>query len=228
MKNFDQPYLSQSYGEFFRRWHISLNRWFTNYVYIPLGGNRKGMVRKIVNTLIVFGLCGLWHGARWTYVLWGLYAAVFVCLESIFAKPAGKVVNALHIDLESPTVVLLRRCVMFGIFIPAAILFRADTVGQAGVMIQHLFTRMGAGEAYFAEALSMAGLDFSGLLRLLLTLAFLPILARWGQYDLPPAKDNREAASRAASVAVAITLIALSWLSLLATEDASAFAYFQF
>ena len=227
-KNFNQPYLSQSYGEFFRRWHISLNRWFTSYVYIPLGGNRKGIVRKILNTLIVFGLCGLWHGARWTYVLWGLYAAVFVCLESLLAKPAGKAVSALHIDLESPTVILLRRCYMFCIFVPAAILFRADTVGQAGLMIQQLFTGWGAGTATFAEAISLAGIDFAGLIRLLLTLAFLPILAKWGQYDLPPAKNNREAASRAASAAVAIILIALAWLSLLATEDASAFAYFQF
>ena len=67
MKNFDQPYLSQSYGEFFRRWHISLNRWFTSYVYIPLGGSRRGTARRMLNTLIVFTLCGLWHGARWNY-----------------------------------------------------------------------------------------------------------------------------------------------------------------
>ena len=70
MRNFDQPYLSQSYSEFFRRWHISLNQWFTSYVYFPLGGSRKGLSRKILNLFIVFTLSGFWHGARWTYVLW--------------------------------------------------------------------------------------------------------------------------------------------------------------
>lgn len=69
-KNFDKPLTSTSYTEFFRRWHITLNQWFTQYVYIPLGGNRKGTARKIINTLIVFTLCGLWHGANWTFVLW--------------------------------------------------------------------------------------------------------------------------------------------------------------
>ena len=90
MRNFDRPYLAQSYGEFFRRWHISLNQWFTSYLYIPLGGGRKGLGRKMLNTVIVFSLCGLWHGARWTYVLWGLYAAFFVCLESLLEKPGGR------------------------------------------------------------------------------------------------------------------------------------------
>lgn len=63
-KNFDRPLTSTSYTEFFRRWHITLNQWFTQYVYIPLGGNRKGTARRVLNTLIVFTLCGLWHGAK--------------------------------------------------------------------------------------------------------------------------------------------------------------------
>lgn len=87
MVNFDRPYLSRSYTEFFRRWHISLNRWFTEYLYIPLGGNRKGKIRKILNTVIVFALCGLWHGADVTYILWGLYAAFFVSIESLIKNP---------------------------------------------------------------------------------------------------------------------------------------------
>ena len=85
-RNFNKPLLSASYTEFFRRWHITLNQWFTQYVYIPLGGNRKGKARKILNTLIVFALCGLWHGANWTFVLWGLVAGVAVSVETLLKK----------------------------------------------------------------------------------------------------------------------------------------------
>lgn len=71
MQNFDAPYLSQTVAEFWRRWHISLSSWFKDYLYIPLGGNRKGKIRKYINLLIVFLVSGLWHGAAWGYVIWG-------------------------------------------------------------------------------------------------------------------------------------------------------------
>ena len=72
MRNFDAPFLSQSVAEFWRRWHISLSSWFKDYLYIPLGGNRKGKLRKYLNILITFTVSGLWHGANWTFVVWGL------------------------------------------------------------------------------------------------------------------------------------------------------------
>ena len=88
-QNFDRPLSSTSFTEFFRRWHITLNVWFTEYVYIPLGGNRKGMPRKLLNTLIVFALCGIWHGANWTFVFGesrSAYSSVSRrCFESPFA-----------------------------------------------------------------------------------------------------------------------------------------------
>jgi len=82
--NFDYPYISRSITEFWRRWHISLSTWFREYVYIPLGGNRKGLPRQILNLLIVWGLTGLWHGASWNFLLWGLYYGVLLILEKVF------------------------------------------------------------------------------------------------------------------------------------------------
>ncbi len=79
--NFDYPYISRSIGEFWRRWHISLSTWFRDYVFIPLGGSRKGLWRTRANMMIVFFLCGLWHGAQWTFVIWGLYNGVFLLVE---------------------------------------------------------------------------------------------------------------------------------------------------
>jgi alginate O-acetyltransferase complex protein AlgI len=82
-ENFDHPYVSRSIQEFWRRWHLSLSRWFRDYLYIPLGGNRVSPRRVYVNLVTVFFLCGLWHGAKWTFVAWGLYHGAFLVLERL-------------------------------------------------------------------------------------------------------------------------------------------------
>lgn len=84
LKNFDYPYISKSITEFWRRWHISLGTWFKEYVYIPLGGNRKGLPRQILNLFVVWGLTGLWHGASWNFLFWGLYFGIILVLEKLF------------------------------------------------------------------------------------------------------------------------------------------------
>ena len=86
LKNFNYPYISKSITEFWRRWHISLSTWFKEYVYIPLGGNRKGAKRQVLNLIIVWGLTGLWHGASWNFLLWGLYYGVLLILEKFVLK----------------------------------------------------------------------------------------------------------------------------------------------
>jgi alginate O-acetyltransferase complex protein AlgI len=84
LENFNYPYIAQSITDFWRRWHISLSSWFREYVYIPLGGNRRGLPRQLINISIVWLLTGLWHGASWNFVLWGLYFAVLLILEKTF------------------------------------------------------------------------------------------------------------------------------------------------
>lgn len=91
-ENFDYPYISTSVTEFWRRWHISLGSWFREYVYIPLGGNRKGLGRQILNILIVWALTGIWHGAAVNFLIWGLWFAVFLIIEKMFL---GKLLNML-------------------------------------------------------------------------------------------------------------------------------------
>ena len=81
LENFNYPYISKSIQDFWRRWHISLSNWFRDYLYIPLGGNRKGSTRTMVNLLIVFLLCGFWHGASWTFIVWGLFHGFFLAIE---------------------------------------------------------------------------------------------------------------------------------------------------
>lgn len=215
-RNFDRPYTSQSPSEYFRRWHISLNRWFTQYLYIPLGGSRRGKWCRMLNTLIVFALCGLWHGASWTYVLWGLYSAACVILDSTFKR---------NIRNERPLAVLTRRVLMFIFYIPAGLMFRASSVGEIGV----IFSRLIFGwETGIDVSFSQMGINGLTLALILLTITAMARLYDWGNYDLPPAKDDTDTARRVLSAALIITIIAISWLALLETEAAAGFAYFQF
>ena len=126
MDNFINPYFSSNIPEFWRRWHISLNTWFRDYVYIPLGGNREGRLKQIRNILVVFGLSGLWHGANWTYVAWGLYHGLFASLH----KKGGKL-DRRNIFTIGLTFVLI----LFG-----WILFRAENISQAVAYIGGIFS----------------------------------------------------------------------------------------
>lgn len=218
MRNFDRPYLSQSYGEFFRRWHISLNRWFTSYLYIPLGGSRRGKWRRVCNTVIVFALCGLWHGANWTYVLWGLYAAMFVSLEGVFLKPALKAIEAGGVDTHGGAFRLLRQCVMFVIYIPAALLFRSGSVSQAIGLVGGLFTR-GGGLADAFETLEMTGPD---VLRVGMILVCTYLI-----YPLTLEESERDPLPLSGYV-YGVLLVGCCVFALLATQGNADFAYFQF
>ena len=94
LENFDYPYISKSITEFWRRWHISLGTWFREYVYIPLGGNRKGLIRQIFNLLIVWFCTGFWHGASWNFLIWGGYYGVLLIIEKLFLLKVLKKIPA--------------------------------------------------------------------------------------------------------------------------------------
>ncbi len=129
LENFQYPYASSSIQEFWRRWHISLSTWFKEYVYIPLGGNRKGKGRAALNRLMVFFLTGLWHGANWTFVLWGVYHGLLLLFEEYVP-----VVRRMPKWL-SRVYTLIAVCIGF-------VMFRADTVSQGFYMIGQMFTGM--------------------------------------------------------------------------------------
>ena len=120
LENFNYPYAARSITEFWRRWHISLSSWFRDYLYIPLGGNRCGRVRNYVNLVTVFFLCGLWHGASWTFAAWGLFHGAFLVLERM---KAGRMIDSLW----SP----VRHLYTLLVVSVGWVLFRADTVPQA-------------------------------------------------------------------------------------------------
>lgn len=130
LENFNYPYSSLSITEFWRRWHISLSTWFKEYLYIPLGGNRVTKARNIFNLAVVFLVTGVWHGAEWTFVLWGAFHGVFILLEKLTGwhkRVEGALMTALH-----RTYLLL--VVLFG-----WVLFRAESIGYAFDYVRSMF-----------------------------------------------------------------------------------------
>lgn len=140
MDNFKQPYFSTSISEFWRRWHISLSSWFRDYLYIPLGGNRKGKLRKHLNTMIVFLVSGLWHGASWTFVIWGFLHGIFIVIGELTQPAKNWLTDKLHI----PRKAFLYRCIQgfitFLLVNFAWIFFRAATIQEAFGVIGQMFS----------------------------------------------------------------------------------------
>jgi D-alanyl-lipoteichoic acid acyltransferase DltB (MBOAT superfamily) len=138
MKNFDHPYFARSISEFWRRWHISLSTWFRDYVYIPLGGNRVPKPRWAINLFITFLISGLWHGANWTYVIWGALHGVYLVL-SILGEPFWKGVSALtRLDRLPRLKIVLSTLTTFVLVTFAWIFFRAASLSDALYIVSHL------------------------------------------------------------------------------------------
>lgn len=156
-ENFNYPYTATTIKEFWRRWHISLSTWFRDYLYVPLGGNRKGRGRTWVNRFLVFFATGLWHGASWNFVLWGLWHGTFSVLEDSGVLPVQRLRGRLAGRIYTLLVVVL-----------GFTLFRADTLAQAGAMFSAMFT--GVGLNWAGTAAVCALLTPSFLLCLLVSL----------------------------------------------------------
>jgi len=136
LENFNYPYISRSVTEFWRRWHISLGTFFRDYLYIPMGGNRVSVPRWILNLMIVWLLTGLWHGAEWTFILWGLYFGVLLLIEKLFLEKTVLKIRALgHIYTIAA-------------FIFGWVIFRAESVSHIGVILSTMFGANGQGSLF--------------------------------------------------------------------------------
>lgn len=125
-QNFKAPYQAKNISEFWRRWHVSLSSWLRDYIYIPLGGSRKGFGRKCINTMIVFIICGIWHGAGFQFILWGFLHGIYSVIDSLFQRnkrkvPAGRLLTFAEVAF-------------------AWIFFRAENLGQAWFYISRMMT----------------------------------------------------------------------------------------
>lgn len=148
LENFNYPYISQSVTEFWRRWHISLSSWFREYVYIPLGGNRRGKKRQILNILIVWLLTGLWHGASWNFVLWGGYYALLLIIEKLWL---------LKMEEHCPKAL---RCLgtMLAVMLGWAIFYFEDLGQLAAFLVRLVTPASSTGWSYYLPVLTVGAL----------------------------------------------------------------------
>ena len=138
MQNFRLPYLARSFAGFWRRWHISLSTWFRDYLYVPLGGNRVGIHRWVFNIILVFTVSGLWHGAAWTFVFWGLLHGGFYLAERLIAPHGAKLVHTLR--LPGGPVKLFRILLTFHLVLLAWVFFRAQSMEDAVLIVHRILT----------------------------------------------------------------------------------------
>ncbi|MDB5051612.1 MAG: poly(beta-D-mannuronate) O-acetylase, partial [Fibrobacteres bacterium] len=139
MKNFDSPYLSQSISEFWRRWHISLSTWFKDYVYIPFGGNRVALPRMYLNLMAVFLISGLWHGANWTYIVWGLIHGFYLVFGAVTLSTRTRIAEMLP-AYRGPIRQAVKTLVTFALVCIGWVFFRAGSLGDAVYILTHLNT----------------------------------------------------------------------------------------
>ena len=224
MQNFDRPYISQSIQEFWRRWHISLSTWFKDYIYFPLGGSRCARWKNLRNIMIVFTVSGLWHGAAWTFVIWGALHGLYQVIGKLLKPWREKALEAMGIDSQTKIMQFVRRAGTFTLVCFAWIFFRANSMADAMVLIGKLFTDWGLTESYWRATFDHMGLT--------LTTAGISALSVYvmNRMDATQLRLSREGdgAVPVFRYAYVVWAVALAWLLLLAGDGASAFIYFQF
>jgi D-alanyl-lipoteichoic acid acyltransferase DltB (MBOAT superfamily) len=215
MRNFRLPYLAVSITDFWKRWHLSLTTWFTDYVYIPLGGNRVGLPRWLLNIFIVFLISGLWHGAAWTFIIWGLLHGFYYLVQILWGNFYSKYsfLNFIPKFISTPFKILLT----FTTVCIGWIFFRAQNVGDAFIILERIFTATDA-------PLYMGASHVQTYLGILLIIVFyiIQILQHYGYVTLYFSKSKFPLPIRWMSYFAMIL-----GLALLGISD-TAFIYFQF
>ncbi|OON98633.1 MAG: alginate O-acetyltransferase [Epulopiscium sp. Nele67-Bin004] len=211
MENFNYPYISSSIQEFWRRWHISLSTWFREYLYIPLGGNRKGKTRTYMNLLIVFLATGIWHGASWNFVVWGLIHGFFIVVERIWLGKA----------LANNKYKFINRLYTLGVILISWVFFRAAGLGKAIEYLKNMFMITIAQEANSI----MLYLDREVSLTLIVAILFCGVI----QYIKPNIKNyfyDETITYRAELIILPIILLAC--IMYLVSGAYNPFIYFRF
>lgn len=217
-ENFNYPYVARSITEFWRRWHISLSTWFRDYLYIPLGGNRQGLRRTYANLLTVFFLCGLWHGASWAFIVWGLYHGAFLVLERM---GLGRRIEGLWAPMRLAYALLT---VMVG-----WVFFRAATLTDAGDYLRAMAgLGQGSGATFFPALYLNAEVALALVAGVIGSVPWLPVATRLGERLAADGQSGlwRVAVAFAPVVVVSVLLIASAMM--LAGGTYNPFIYFRF
>jgi D-alanyl-lipoteichoic acid acyltransferase DltB (MBOAT superfamily) len=195
MENFRSPYHAQSVSEFWRRWHISLSTWFRDYVYVPLGGSRTSQPRWLLNLLVTFAISGLWHGAAWTFVVWGVVNGVYLVVGVLTKSMRDGIYRSLGLDTGGGVRAVVGVTTTFVLTCVAWVFFRASNLTDAGYILTHMWSNWDVSQISTeqflmrqmpAAVLSIAFLEVAEWLHarqpLAIRLARFPVLFRWPAY----------------------------------------------
>lgn len=226
MENFKSPYLAVSVSDFWRKWHISLSGWFRDYLYIPLGGNRKGNLRKYINLLFVFAVSGLWHGASMAYIIWGGLNGIYQIVGDLKDKAIEAFTRKM--DIKRSDHIFLKRIFTFALIDFSWLFFRAGSIEQAKIVLQNIINTFNPW-ILLDGSLYQTGLNEKGFIVLLVAIAFLlfvdymhnkekHFLEVWGKWGVIKR-----------SVAVTVLVYAVLLLGIYGVDyDVNTFIYFAF
>ena len=211
-KNFNYPYISQSITEFWRRWHMSLSTWFRDYLYIPLGGNRVSPIRNYINLMLVFLLCGLWHGAAWTFIIWGAYHGFFLMLEKLK-------LSKLLLSVFEP----IRHIYTLFIIMIGWVIFRANDLSHLNVFLKSLFgfgsgvTQINTIDLYLSNSLISV--------LILATIFSLPVIEKLNNFSMT---NKRTSLLYSTNLEIFYYIIFILSLINVASGSYNPFIYFRF
>ena len=223
MKNFDHPYTATTIKEFWSRWHISLSTWFKDYLYIPLGGSRCKKWRHLMNLFIVFLVSGLWHGAAWTYVIWGAIHGVYQIIGNLTFKKRNQLLSRVGLEPCGALVKWVRRVIVFVLADFAWLFFRANNTSEAFSLIRTLGTGWDKG---LSETLTHMGLGITEILIVVLSIATLTMIDHILKYE--DELGGSYILTRNGSFIYYVWMIMFAWAILLSKDMSSTFIYFQF
>ena len=241
MQNFNLPYMSRTISEFWTRWHISLTSWFQDYVFYPLAMNKKltrfarnlgkkvgnrrigVMLPQCVALFITFFLSGLWHGAAWTFVLWGCIHGVYQIVGKLTERGRVSLCRRLHINRDSKLWHAWQVFIVFWLGVFALIFFRASSLSDLGILLKNLFTNWEAG-----SAIPLLGIDTTGILVTVASLVVMSFADRLLVQGWPMRSGENGTLLKVETAGFMLMAIVTAWLILLAGDGAAAFIYFQF
>lgn len=221
MKNFDHPYTATTIKEFWGRWHISLSTWFKDYLYFPLGGSRCSRPHHLLNLMIVFAVSGLWHGAAWTFVIWGALHGVYQVIGTLTIKKRNALIERIGLSTAHPAVVWTRRVITFILVDFAWLFFRANSISDAFTLIGKLGVGVPIGTTLEAMGLTPVMIILTAVTVLTLTM-----IDKMLKYE--DCEDGGYVLTKNGGFVLYVMMIMLAWLLLLSKDMASTFIYFQF
>ncbi len=227
-ENFEKPYSSKSIKEFWGRWHISLSRWLRDYIYFPLGGSRVSKVRWCFNIMVVFFISGLWHGANYTFIVWGLLHGAFQIIGVMTLKYRNKAWSKINVNPEGKLVSIFRIVITFLLVDFCWIFFRANTIGDAGLAISKIFTNWNISKEYFDSSILSLTLSWKYSIYILAVIAALPFIEKLKYITINPSRLFSQSGIRYITYLITTTCIICAWIYLQASNVGSSFIYFQF